>query len=275
MTDSYKPQNLDTWLRGAARGLRRIGIASANLDAEIIASKVLNEDRVWVHAHRDHILDSTQASNLAELLERRENFEPIAYIVGKKEFYGREYIVDKRVLVPRPESESIIELAKTIPGKQLNVIDIGTGSGILGITLALIRPNWRLFLCDDSQEALAVASINIKKLGIKNIELLRQDLLGDYKIKFDVVIANLPYVPESFRENDDLKTEPPQAIFAGEDGLAVYRRLFRQLSTQPSKPNYLIIEGLEVQHNELTLLAARSGYKLMQPAGLALMFTLG
>ncbi len=250
------------------------GISSAVLDSEILVSHVLNKPRTWVHAHSQERLSQNQHRQLNRFLQRRAAGQPIAYITGQKEFYGRNFIVSPEVLIPRPESENFIEIVKTLPSN-LKFIDIGTGSGILAITSVLVQPTWSGVATDISQAALKVAQKNTRKLGAKNLVFKVQNLLVDDTKKYDVVLANLPYVPQNLFNKADISFEPKIALFAGEDGLDIYRELFKQIMARKHKPTHILTESLLNQHKQIEQLAKSAGYRLGESRGLIQHFVQG
>lgn len=215
--------NLDAWLADAAR---RLG---DRLEAEILAGHVLGHGRAWLYAHREHVPESAQVLRLDELLARRLAGEPIAYLLGVREFWGREFRVGPEVLIPRPETELLVEaaLALNLPA-DARVLDVGTGSGCLALTLAAERPVWTVTATDLSADALAVARVNRELLGLADVELLHGDLYAPVTGRpFDLVVSNPPYVADadSHLERGDVRFEPHLALAAGRNGLAVIRRI--------------------------------------------------
>ena len=247
---------------------------SVRLDSELLLSHLLQKDRSWVHTHPEHILQRSDLCKLDEMVERRVSGESIAYILGYKEFYGRNFIVNSDVLVPRPESESFIEmlgdLAKVRPPQGIhNVLDMGTGSGCLAVTTKLEYPHLNVFASDISKAALQVAIKNSQEYKVP-ITFKIQSLLNNDKQGYDVIIANLPYVPESMKDKS-IMSEPPEALFSGSDGLKHYTRLFEQL--EPKHIRYVLLESLLLQHDSISKLAIESGYKLTRTDGLVQLFT--
>lgn len=267
MTVNLKSQNLKSWLDEAVIKLKSAGIDSGKLDAEILASHCLKKPRTWLHAHSEYQLSKSEQQLMNNLLIRRLDSEPIAYIIGSKEFFGRDFIVSSDVLVPRPESEDFIEIAKRLP-KRLTFIDIGTGSGILAISAVLEQPSWTGRATDINPAAIKVAQKNALKLGAKKILFKRQDLLADDSDSYNLVFANLPYVPTKLRGKPDIAREPEIALFAGNDGLDLYRQLFQQLADRAQKPEFLLCESLIDQHKSMEILADNARYRLVQTSGL-------
>lgn len=202
-------------------------------EVDLLRAHVLRRSSAWVVAHPEVRLTTPQQRRFQRLLAERRREKPLAYLIGTKEFYGRAFVVTPAVLVPRPETEHLIEAALklSIPPSG-TVADVGTGSGCIAITLALERPQWRLIATDTSRRALTVARKNIKHYDLEPRTLvLDGDLLTPLlrqQPKIDLVVANLPYArPTEYRA---VVTEPRRAIVSGHDGLTVFRRFFRQLA---------------------------------------------
>lgn len=274
MTANSKVLTLNTWLAQASGRLSRTDINSARLDGELLAGFVLNKSRTWVHGHGEYKISGNQHAQLDGLLKRRLNHEPIAYILGLREFYGRSFTVSSDVLVPRPESEDFIELIKSISDKDLKFIDIGTGSGVLAITIALEQPSWSGTATDISPKALIVAQKNAQNLKAKNLVFKVQNLLAEDSNIYDLIIANLPYVPENLRGKPDIAHEPEIALFADNDGLGLYQQLFAQVATRGQKPTHILTESLQNQHPAIKKLALAIGYNLKETRGLIQHFIL-
>lgn len=241
---------------------------TAQLDAEVILAHVLDVDRSWLHAHPEFEINNDKISTLTDYTKRRAYHEPLAYILKKTEFYGREFYITSGVLVPRPESESMIDLFKKyISENKINdalVVDVGTGSGALIITAALEAKPTQCVAIDIDDTCLSVANQNIDKYKV-NVCLEKGDLLEPIKQKnFNqnniVVLANLPYVPKKYSINMEAKNEPAHAIFGGEDGLDLYRKLFLQLSLYKDKKIAVFTESLPFQHQELKAIATEFNF---------------
>lgn len=256
--------NMGTWLRDATQELLSAGIETARLDCLVLLEDILNKNRTHILAHPDETLTSAQIDTLNTYIVRRAVHEPLAYIRGHTEFYGRTFLVDKHVLEPRPESETMIEmlLATALPS-QPHVADLGTGSGALGITAALELPTLRVDLIDIDHAALAVAKKNVNMLS-KNTKLIQNDLLTNMPAQYDVILANLPYVPDNFHINPAAQAEPRIAIFGGPDGLDLYRRMFEQIKHLTQKPSYIFTEALPPQHEILVQIAKDAGVKMTE-----------
>jgi release factor glutamine methyltransferase len=228
-------------LRAAAAQLDRAGVDSPALTARVLMARAVGQPREWLTAHGDQPLDAAAAQAFARLLERVAAREPLAYVLGRREFFGLELAVDRRVLVPRPETELLVELAlEHLRGRppadglgEVDLIDVGTGSGAVAIAVAAHAPGARVLATDVSADALEVARDNTARHGLAGrLEFARRDLLEGVDQRAWVVTANLPYVTRA--EIDGLppeiqEHEPRVALDGGDDGLDLVRRLLRQL----------------------------------------------
>ena len=199
-------------------------------EAALLLGEVLGLAEAQLYARADDDVPEQAAVSYGQLVRRRADRVPMAYLLGRREFYGRSFAVDPRVLIPRPETEHLVESALNCIGDGARVLDVGTGSGCIAVTLALERPDSRIVATDLSPGALAVAAANCREHGVGDrVRLVRADLLAALRPGvFDVVVSNPPYVdvgewPSLMPEVRD--HEPPEALFAG-DGLDFYRRLF-------------------------------------------------
>ncbi len=257
--------DIGTWLQESTQKLRSAGVPTARLDCIVLLEDILNTNRTHLLAHPEKTLTSEQIAILDRYIVRRMGHEPLAYIRGVSEFYGRLFLVDKRVLEPRPETETMIEMLKSIAPSDLpahpRIVDVGTGSGAIGITAQLEMPTANVDLIEIDRDALNVAKINVNKLS-KNIHIIKNDLLANITSIYDVVLANLPYVPDGFHINPAAQAEPRLAIFGGPDGLDLYRRLFMQVKHLSPRPAYIFTEALPPQHAELTEIATNAGLRL-------------
>lgn len=273
MTVNSKSPTLKAWLETATNDLDTAGISSARLDAELLASHGLKRPRTWLHAHPEQSLTRSEYKRLELYLQRRCTHEPVAYIVGRKEFYGRDFAITSSVLVPRPESEAFFEMLKQLPS-DLSCLDLGTGSGALAITAAFIQPSWRITAIDISSAALTIARRNARLLNTRHIVFKKQNLLDGDKHSYDVLMANLPYVPQNVCDAIDIRQEPKIALDGGPDGLAVYHDLFSQIKARNNKPRYILTESLVKQHAAMVTMARSCGYVPQRTIGLIQLFCL-
>ncbi|MDQ1315768.1 MAG: release factor glutamine methyltransferase [Pseudomonadota bacterium] len=210
----------------AALGLEK---REARLEARVLAAQAWQVDRAWLIAHGSDPLSDAQAAQFQALLSRRLAGEPVAYLIGTREFYGRPFQVSPDVLIPRPDTELLVELAlaRIPPDQAVEVLDLGTGSGCIAITLALERPHAQVTAVDRSAAALAIARRNAGILGAR-VDFLRSDwfnaLIGR---SFDLIVGNPPYIAaaDPHLANGDVRFEPLTALASGVDGLDDLRSL--------------------------------------------------
>jgi release factor glutamine methyltransferase len=238
--------------------------ATAQRDAELLLLHVTNLSRAELLAHPERKLTERQSNHYQAAIARRVHSEPVQHIVGKQEFYGRDFIVNRLVLIPRPETEHLVETALTICPRPQRILDIGTGSGILAITLGLELPNSTVTATDISPAALAVAQKNAEQLGAaERIRFVLSDLfaaLGDER--FDCIVSNPPYVGTTESLEPQVREfEPPTALYAGEDGLTIYRRLIPEASKHLGPGGHLLIEIGHGQRDAVGSLLRQSGFE--------------
>jgi len=229
-----------SWREVVAAGetaLRRAGVENPRLDSQLLLAEAagVSRERLFIE---DAVIEGATVRRFMELIGRREAREPIAYILGRKDFRRLTLVVDRRVLIPRPETELLVEVAHSLP-RGARVVDVGTGSGAVALALKDERPDLEVWGTDVSAEALEVARSNAARLGL-DVRWEQADLLGDLATlgraeeRFDAVLANLPYVEVGAElEPEITQYEPAAALFAGVDGLEVIRRLIPQLGETP------------------------------------------
>lgn len=257
---------IESWLSLAQKKLQGSS-ESPRLDSILLLSLALNKQREYILAHPEDRLKKKDLQILSELISRRETNEPMAYIRGKKEFYGREFIVNNSVLIPRPESETIIDILKTeYPKNPGLVLDIGTGSGSLAITASLeLKVN--VEASDIDSKALEVAKINVKKHRAQ-VNLITSDLLTNLSSKYMYFLANLPYLPSDMILKKDLDYEPTKALFAKDAGLELIFKLLATINNYSEDQSILLIEALGSQHQTIIKEAKKYGWQLLKKEGL-------
>lgn len=250
------------WLKRSTQYIDR-------LDAElIIAHNLKIADRSYLVSHDEEELPEDIQIDCDAMLAARLKGKPLAYLLGYREFYGRNFIVTPDVLIPRPETEDIIALAKKSKAKQ--IVDVGTGSGCIAVTLALEMPNTEVIATDISGSALTIAQKNASQLGAK-LTFRKADLLDgvDYSDNA-LIIANLPYVDEKWGWLDrrGLDYEPASALYAEQGGLALIYKLIDSIK----KPCQLILEADTCQHDQIIAYAAKHGFEHKKTQGYILQF---
>lgn len=256
---------ISAWLQAGTAKLDKAGIGTARLDVLVLTEDVTGRDRAWLLANPNHELSSAQITKLEKLLNERSKHIPLAYVRKKTEFYGREFIITPAVLEPRPESETMIDLLKKLPGLPTEpcIADVGAGSGALGITAKLELPKGRVELLEIDPDALKIAQKNVDKFTI-SIPARESDLLAASGQDNNVLLCNLPYVPDGYHINPAAMAEPHIAIFGGPDGLDIYRKLFKQVEKLKKQPLFILTESLPPQHEILQGIAENAGYSLLQ-----------
>ncbi len=244
----------DALVRGTTY-LREHGCGQARLDAELLIAEVIQTDRVHVYMELERPLTASEQDELRELLVRRGRGEPTAYLCGEREFHGREFFVSSAVLIPRPETETVVEVALheaaalgKDAGTTVRLLDAGTGSGCIALTLALECPGLAVTALDVSADALAVARANAERYSLGNVVDFRE---GTWETalrsgeQWDIIVSNPPYVTaEEWQglDRDVREFEPELALFGGEDGLGPYREIVAGAKSGLSRPGILVFE---------------------------------
>jgi len=260
------------WLKQAQAALEGAKILTARLDCLVLLADELAKDKSWLLSHPEYKLQGSILENLNTKIAQRATHTPLAYIRGHAEFYGREFVVNKHTLVPRPETESMIELVKSLkPAAGTHILDIGTGTGCIAITTALELPSTQVSACDNDEACLKIAEKNAKKLGA-TVTFFSSNLLAAAPPQ-EIILTNLPYVPNDFAVNTAATFEPGLALFGGPDGLDLYRTLFNQITLGSWRPHHIITESLPEQHEQLATIAVAAGFRLKASDDLAQLFT--
>lgn len=232
---------IDEWVDKSVKELKSAGVETAKLDCLLILESISKKDQNWILTHGDKLITVSAAEKFDALLARRIKREPMAYILGKKEFYGFDFFVNKDVLVPRPETEAMVTaLLKEAP-KNARVLDLGTGSGCVAVASKIQRPDLLITAADISKEALAVAAKNAAAHQTI-INFVESNLFDRIDETFDVVVANLPYVPRFKEVQPELNFEPDIALFADDDGLDLYEKFFMEVEDYMEDRGLIIIE---------------------------------
>jgi len=220
--------------------------ASHTLDAELLLAHALSMSRTQIKTHPENVPSSDRARRYAELIDRRTTGEPVAYILGYRDFWTLRLAVSPAVLVPRPETELLVERALALgPSGAAHVVDLGTGSGAIALALATERPQWTVAATDISEAALGAARANASKLGLGRVELLKGPWFGPLAgRRFDLIASNPPYVAEGDPALQDatIKHEPQIALAAGPDGMSALREIVRSAPQYLERRGWLLLE---------------------------------
>lgn len=252
-------------LQNTADFLARKGIESPRLNIEHLLAEALGKRRIDLYLEFDRTLSEEELAPLRDKVRRRIDGEPLQYLLGSWDFFGRAFRTDERALIPRPETEILVEIALRViraqPDSRNRLVDIGTGSGVLAITFALECPDLKVVGSDVSPSALDLARENAKRQGLDHrIEWIESDLFDSVAGPFDFLVANLPYIPteELPKLAREVQHDPRLALDGGADGLAVIRRLVQDVTGVLAKGAFLILEvGFNQADRVAELMAAQ------------------
>lgn len=263
--------NIRQLLEEASQMLAALADGSPRLEAELLLAHVLERPRTYLLTWPERVPESTQAAQFADLLRRRAGGEPLAYILGHREFWSLDLRVTPDVLIPRPDTELLVETALELGaqiGHTLDVADLGTGSGAIAAALAAERPHWRICATDISAAALAVAKDNFQNRGLNNIEAL----LGPWcqalppRRQFDLLASNPPYIADldPHLDRGDVRHEPRSALAAGADGLDDLRIIAQQATGHLKPGGWLLMEHGFEQGPDLRRILEQAGFGNVQ-----------
>ena len=242
------------------------GAETPRLDAEVLLSHLLGEKRIYLYVHFDQPLTADELAKYREMVKRRAAGEPVAYICGEKEFMGLAFKVTPSVLVPQPDTETLVEAAiERLRGKQsLRIADICTGSGAIALALAHYLPEASVAATDISTEAVSIAKENAESLSLsERVQFFEGDLLAPLTGEsFDAIVSNPPYIPSADIEGlpREVRAEPKIALDGGADGLDFYRRLVGESATLLNDGGFLAVECGDTQAGAIAEMAATGGF---------------
>lgn len=246
--------------------LKKKGVETARLDAELILSHLLSKERVYLYAHPEQLIDAdTKESFIALIKERAARF-PLAYVIGRKEFFGRDFSVEKGVFCPRPETELLIEeYLKTFGNRRnLKTCEIGTGTGAISITIALEHPFSTLFACDISKKAINLTKKNINRYALSDrVFICYSNLLASFKKGlFHCIVSNPPYLSKEdyLQAEPEVRKEPVKALMSKNRGLFAIKKIIRTSKEYLSDGGYLFIEIGDGQGEEVANYANKNGF---------------
>lgn len=243
--------------------IKQLSTDTAALEAQLLLQHVLKVNRAWLIAHESDVLDAELNGFLQTLILRRVNGEPMAYILGVQEFYGLKLKVTPDTLIPRPDTEALVDAAlNKISEKNPNdILDLGTGSGAIALAIAAHRPNAQITAVDFSQAALEVAKQNAKNLNIQNVKFLQSDWFSALEHqRFDVIVSNPPYIEVDDAHLSALTFEPQTALVAGADGLDDIRKIITDALVYLKPQGWLMFEHGYNQANLVQNLLADAGF---------------
>ena len=238
----------------------------ARLEAQFLLQHCLSVNRAWLLTHENDVMEGDARVAFDALLQRRLNGEPIAYILGKREFYGLEFKVTADTLIPRPDTETLVEAAlEKIPADQsCPVLDLGTGTGAIALSVARHRVHAQVTAVDTSSAALTVAQGNAKNLGVSNVQFVLSDWFTELQGRtFDVIVSNPPYIAEEdvHLQRGDLRFEPVSALASGKDGLDSIRHIISQAPHYLNPTGWLMLEHGYDQSQAVAGLMEDAGYQ--------------
>jgi release factor glutamine methyltransferase len=246
-----------------SRALSACGLVP--FEAKLLLAHVLGRDRAWLAAHADEAVSAEQAKTFDALARRRRDGEPVAYLIGRREFYGRDLDITPDVLIPRPETELLVELALArLPvDREVRVLDLGTGSGAVALAIAAARRRTTVVGTDVSPPALALAARNAARLRIENVSFVESDWFEALPDEcFDLIAANPPYVAagDPHLTEGDLRHEPPSALTPGGDGLGAIRAIVAAAPAHLASGGWLLLEHGHDQADAVNALLRDGGF---------------
>jgi len=241
--------NVKETLNVASEELMKIGSLDARLEAEVLLRHVLKIDRATMFRDLDEDVSIEDSGNIASLVKRRTQREPLAYITGAKEFYGLPFVVSEDVLIPRQETELLVDTAigqaKSLDKSEISIVDVGTGSGAIAVSLALNIPTSSVIAVDISESALTIADDNRRAHGLySRVKLRRGSLLEPIVEKIDILVSNPPYIKSDKLTSlqEEVLKEPMVALDGGYDGLELIKKLLFQAVDKMSNPGVILFE---------------------------------
>jgi release factor glutamine methyltransferase len=258
--------NIENTLNNAVKILNESKIKNPILDSEILLSQVINKDRKYIFLNSKENLKQKYLKNFNNLIQRRRKGEPIAYLINKKEFWKKSFYVDQNVLIPRPDTELIVEqvLKLFLKSSKLQVLDIGTGSGCILLSLLKEMPNCYGIGIDISKKSINISKYNAKMLQLANKVKFYQSDVDNFKIgKYDLIVSNPPYIEVSclrYLENDVINFEPKLALNGGIDGFSKIRKVIDKATVLIKKNGKLVLEIGFNQKNKVQEMLKGKGF---------------
>jgi release factor glutamine methyltransferase len=263
--DNQKPMTVLEVLQATTAYFKKHNVENPRLNAEHLLAHVLGRKRIELYLEFESVLTESELAPLRNLVKRRSEGEPLQHLLGTTEFCGLTFLCDKRAMVPRPETEELVELVESkVENRELRIVDVGTGSGVIALTLAVKFPEAEILAVDISDDALALAQENAARLKlVDRVRFLKSNLLENVEGTFDLVVANLPYI--STQDHDTLSREvlhdPAVALFASARGDELVRELIAQAPSQLRPGGMLALEIGIGQSEALFSALAETNYR--------------
>ena len=263
------PHSIHTLLtqdRAALTRALELDSGTARLEVQMLLQEVLDVSRAYLLAHPEQALNEAQETRYSALLQRRLNGEPLAYILGEREFFGLTFKVSPATLIPRPDTELLVELALQLIllDTRQQILDLGTGTGAIALAIAHARPDAAITAVDASSAALEIAQENATRLNCRNVRLLQSDWISalGHEERFDMIVSNPPYIAEAdpHLQQGDLRFEPRSALAAGADGLDDLRHIIANARTHLRPGGWLLLEHGYDQAASVRELLEKAGY---------------
>jgi len=266
-----RPTTVLEVLQSTTAYFKKRSIDNPRLNAELLLAHIIRRKRIELYLEFERALDENELAPLRELVRRRAEGEPLQHLLGTVEFCGLTFLCDRRALVPRPETEELVELVESKIENQCRsgsdkskIVDVGTGSGVIALSLAKKFPEAHIFAVDVSEDALSLAQENAARLGLTNrVQFRKSDLLENLDERFDLIVANLPYIAMQDRHtlSKEVLRDPEVALFAGESGQELIRKLIEQAQVHLMPSGLLALEIGIGQAGSLSEFLAEKNYR--------------
>lgn len=234
-------------------------------ESRTILSFLLNKDISFTYIYPEYQLEDSVKSRFIEIIDKRKSKFPLQYIFNKADFYGREFYVDERCLIPRWDTENLIEVVKDLSKNLENpeILEIGPGSGAISITLALEIPNSNVLGGDISTDALEVCEINKDKYNVENLEFIHSNLFENINSKYDIIVSNPPYITSEDMKTlqDEVKKEPKLALDGGKDGLDFYKKITEESKLYLKDKGFLVFEIGHNQYEDIKIILEDNNFE--------------
>ncbi len=258
---------VEHWLLEARQALESSGSDSARLDAEVLLGFALNKNRTWLYTHPDYSLNSAELAKVNALLKQRGQGEPVAHLIGERDFWSLSLLVDASTLIPRPDTETLVEWALELPLlANARVLDLGTGTGAIALALASEQPSWQVSGVDKSAAAVELAIKNSHKNKLTRVEFKPSDWFNQVEGVFDLIVSNPPYIDsqDPHLSQGDVRFEPLSALVAEQKGLADIVHIIDQAPHYLRDQAWLLVEHGYQQAEQVCQLLAAKGFQQVQ-----------